>query len=828
MKKKLLCVLASMVACITFMGACSPSSGEGTGQGAEVWSTYNTRKVLRQTDKNDTYVKLPAELSASMMQGEYEGAQLLITSDHTAEYSLKKGTLKDASGNEFPAANIEIYHQKYIQVAKNNSGNKDYESGSYVPDMLLPMETAEKYGENVIEAGCNQGVTVEFNSSGVAAGTYTGTFTLEIDGEKTDVPVSVEVWDFGYEGRRTFQSSFLIYREQLMAGEYDTSDEKVQTYVDFLLKYKINSYVIKDAQSRTIEEFVAEAERLYDNNNYNSIVIPYDFSRSYIAYEGTKLTSAAQTVVDYILALAAISTEEKMYLDLAYFYPSSYDEADFNGIAADAERFLKKGGEYDKTLQAAANAIDTDERFSSMTEEFKTSLKESILQIPAVFTNVAYVSDWVGELSAAFCPYFSVYDDEATLQHYQDAAAANSYGDLWAYTCMGPTYPYGTFHIDDSTLGMRVSGWMEKAMGITGYLYYAVNMNTQFRLTEEVYTDIYNNPLRYEDVPGDGYLLYPGKYYGSEEPFATVRLVSYRDSMDDYDMLCVYENLLNEYADQYGITIDFNDYVGDLYADLFNGAVYYQQDAFLSAARQELASRILALKESGILLKPGSEAENGTYRSTVYAPADATVSVGGTAVEGVAAGSGKAFVFSSDAAQTVTVKLGEKSYTLSAKGITSLTDEAKISVSEGSIVSVTGNTAAVTLKAQYRDNGETIGSKTKIFQPYVSFKVDGLDSASCVKFSYENTGTTEVEMSIVFVEADGTRTTVKTNYCGIGGSREVRIDLSEQLAEQLKIDLAEVTEIRLAFENVLYSSNGTASLMPDREIVCGNMRIESR
>ena len=826
MKKQLLCIFASMVACVTFLGACSQSSDEGAEP--EVWSTYNTRKVLRQTDKNDTYEKLPAKISASMMQGEYEGAQLLITSDHTAEYTLKKGVLKDAAGNEFPAGNIAVYHQKYIQVTKNNSGNKDYESGSYIPDMLLPMETAEEYGENVIEAGCNQGVTVEFDSTGVAAGTYTGTFTLEIDGQQTEVPVSVEVWDFGYERRRTFQSSFLIYREQLMAGEYDTSDEKVQTYVDFLLKYKINSYVIKDAGSWTIEEFVEEAERLYDNNNYNSIVIPYDFPRTYLAYEGTKLTSAAQTVVDYILALAEISTEEKRYLDLAYFYPSSYDEADFNGIAADAERFLKKGGEYDKTLQAAADAIDTDERFSSMTPEFRGSLKESILRIPAVFTNVTYMSDWVENFSAAFCPYFSVYDDEATLQRYQDAAAENAYGDMWAYTCMGPTYPYGTFHIDDSTLGMRVSGWMEKAMGITGYLYYAVNMNTQFRLTEEVYTDVYNNPLRYEDVPGDGYLLYPGKYYGSEEPFATVRLVSYRDSMDDYDMLCVYENLLNEYAEKYGVAIDFNDYVGDLYADLFNGAVYYQQDGLLDAARKELVARILALKESGILLKPGSEAEDGKYRSTVYAPADAVVSVAGTAVAGEAAGSGKAFTFSCDAAQTVTVQVAGKSYTLSANGISSLMNTADVTVSEGSMVSVTGNTAAVTLKAQYRDNGETIGSKTKMFQPYVSFRVSGLGSASCVKFSYENTGEMEIEMSIVFVEADGTKTTVKTNYCGVGGSREVRIDLSAQMAEKLKINLAEVTEIRLAFENVLYSPNGTASLMPDRALVCGNMRVESR
>ena len=86
MKKQLLCIFASMVACVTFLGACSQSSDEGAEP--EVWSTYNTRKVLRQTDKNDTYEKLPAKISASMIQGEYEGAQLLVTSHHTAGYTL--------------------------------------------------------------------------------------------------------------------------------------------------------------------------------------------------------------------------------------------------------------------------------------------------------------------------------------------------------------------------------------------------------------------------------------------------------------------------------------------------------------------------------------------------------------------------------------------------------------------------------------------------------------------------------------------------------------------------------------------------------------------
>ena len=449
----------------------------------EAWGAYNTLKVIRQTDKNDEYEKLPAKLSAEMTKNEYEGAQLILTSDKRASYELIKSDLVSSDGKKFPAENISVYHQKYIEISKNNSGNKAYESGSFVPDMLLPMEKAVEYGENFIEANSNQGVTVEFCSTGVEAGEYTGEFTLKTGDEERKVPVSVTVWDIEYEGRRSYKSSFLIYRRELLSSEYDTTDETVNAYVDFLLKYKINSYVIKDADSNTLEEFVREAKRLYPDDNYSSIVIPYDFPLSYTAYNGSALSSGARKVVDYLLALAELSAGEDDYLSLAYFYPSTYDESDINGTEKYSELFLKKGGEYDKTLQAAAEAIDSDARFSGLSEEKRKELKDKILAVPAVFTNVHFVDDWVGSLSAAFCPYFSLFGDTATLQRYRDAAENNSYGELWGYTCMKPTYPYGTFHIDDSALGMRITGFMSKAMGVNGYLYYAVNMATQFRLS---------------------------------------------------------------------------------------------------------------------------------------------------------------------------------------------------------------------------------------------------------------------------------------------------------------------------------------------------------
>ncbi len=585
----------------------------GTGVPAaekKIWSTYNSTKVIQQVSRNDSYQQLEPKLTAQMMKNEYEGAQLIITADKETTYSLTAGELKSQDGTVFPGENIEIYQQKYQTIKTNYNGDAAFQAGDAIPDMLLPMDIAAAYGENKIAANTNQGITVEFYSKDVPAGVYTGSFTLELNDETTEIPVQVEVWDIEYTGRRQFQSCFMIYRDELMVGEYDNSDAVVEAYINKLMQYKANPYVVRTYNSP--EKLVEDAERMFADNNYNSIVIPFDFQLDYRVYISGMLTEQAQSAVDYIKALAKASTEDNNYIAYAYFYPSSYDEADVvEGRQTPSETFLKEGGEYQQTLELAIQQLKEEGWFAQLTPEFAAKTEKAIREIPAVFTNVNFVNDWVGDLNATFCPYISLFNDTAVLNQYQDAAADNSFGDLWAYTCSGPINPFPTFHIDDGALDMRVCGWMEKAYDVTGYLYYKIN---NYALIQDNvvndYIDLYATPARYYEVNGDGFLFYPGRYYGSDEPFGTVRMAAYRDGMDDYDMLCVYERLLTEYTKKQGIQdFDFNDYVEDLYNSLFKGVVAKQDPALLDAARQELAKRILALKNEDKLLYNPADAE---------------------------------------------------------------------------------------------------------------------------------------------------------------------------------------------------------------------------
>lgn len=769
--KKRVCLLMTLLLCVSALGSgCGKKTENAEKNEFSVWSTYNTKKVLQQAEQNETYEKLPAEISVQMMQDEKEGAQLIITADRDMTYTLKAGEMKSDDGNVIPMENISIYQQQYLTIESNTNGHPEFEAGDYIPDMLLPMEKAVEYGENTIKKGNNQGITVEFDSEGVEPGIYKGTFLLEIDGEETEIPATTEVWDIAYTGRRTFQSSFLVYRSQLLVGEYDNSESVIQSYVDFLMNYKINTYVIRD--DNNVEAFLAECKRQFADDNCNSLIIPYNFPTSYKTYDDSqKVTNNAETVLAYITELAKISTEETPYIEYAYFYPTAFDEADWIGTGGSAKVFLKKGGELEKTLEEAINRLKSEGWFAKQTPEFAKRMETAIRNIPAIFTNVKFMEEWVNseEWHTVFCPYMSVFDDTSVLQQYQQAAEERGNGKLWGYTCSGPVYPYATFHIDDTTLGMRVCGWMEKAYDITGYLYYLVNKNTRTTETaDNTYLNLYEEAARYYNINGDGFLVYPGKYYESDSPFGSLRLTSYRDSQDDYDMLCVYENLLNEYAASKQLAdFDTNRYIADLYDMLFSGMVAKDDDALLYQARKMLADRILTLKERGEPVDP--EAGREKVELTDFAKG------------------------------TQNVKLNDAS----------------------TISNNRNATANVVIRAEQKDSGKEIGSKTKLFRPYISVAVEDFANADTLYFNWENIDNISVIAQITLVTKSGEKEIVDTSYCAGQKTQKVRV----HFADDMDIDKADVTEIRITFDNVETDENGSTTLCPDRNIVFSDFQL---
>ena len=796
-------------------GSDEPPTSDETVAATEIWSTYSTVKVP-QNRNLDVYEKQDAEIYLSMMKDETEGTQLVITAGQDiSSYELVEAELSDGKGNTISTDQIDVYHQKYVHIDKMfNINNTVYRGGDYLPDMLLPMETAVEYKENTVKKGENQGITVEITTtSDTVPGIYNGMFTLKMDGKTKKIPATVEVWDIEYKGRRTFQSCFLIYRSYLAQGEYEATDEMMDSYVQFLLDYKINpDYVQRsDLGYNNIDDFTSYIEKYFENDNFNSIVIPV-----HLAFPFEHNNSNADSVIEYVKKLVEISTPETNYVDYSYIYPSGYDEADIHEeLKDDAIRVFQEGGDYQRMLERAV--VECDEALDVLQEKygksFRKQIEQSILDIPAIFTNVNFIEEYVGELNSVFCPYLNLFGDDIAAQKYQAAAEDDTNGDLWAYTCCGPTNPYPTFHLDDFNLGTRVSGWMEKKYKINGYLYWAVNLyEPSGNHDVEDFIDPYDTPDRASDCHGDGFLLYPGKYYGSDSPFASLRLVNYRDSMDDYDMLCVYENLLNERAAAYGTSVNFDDYVNDLYTSLFDEAIYYQEDSLVYMAREELANRILALQNSdGLLVKSEISADGQTTESEIYSTVK-TLKINGETVQGTASGTGYKYIVSTATGageKTLKIESASKAYvyTLNQSGAANMQSFNK---NDTTIVTARANGVDVTIKAENRG----AEAQTTAFRPYVEFRVSDFANAKELIFVIKNTTDREIEANVQL--AGDVRETVGGIYLRAGEEKEYRIQLSG-VSEDV---LSGATHVRIAFTNTL---NG--ALQQDRTFTIGNIRF---
>lgn len=802
------CAFAAVVAIGLLLGGCKKK--EETKQAeTKVWSTYSFTKVMQNQKTDLSYDVQDPKCDIQMMKNETEGAQLIITAaEDISAYDVTVTDLTDDNGNVIGKDNISVYHQKYLVVnSKTDILNEDIVVGDHVPDMLLPLDTAKEYGENKISAGNNQGITIEVQTSeATVPGIYTGTFTLSMDDESVDIPVRVEVWDIAQEGKRSFQSSFLIYSNELLAGEYEVSDELIERYQEFFLDYKVNTYVIRSDNST--ENLVKEAVTFFEENNYNSICIPNTMGPNY-TYDGTD----ADQIVDYIKEIVKISSDEKPYFEYLYIYPAYFDEVDvYPDKQEEFVNVFKKDGEWIKTLQRALSEVKAMPEYQSFSADLKGRVDESIAKIPAVVPCTTTNEEWVDELYVTFCPYFSLFDEGGIAQRYQRQAEEKNNGNLWAYTCVGPENPYQTFHIDDYNLGTRVAGWMLKKHNINGYLYWAVNLYEP--INADTWRDVnpYETAERASNCAGDGFLCYPGAYYGSEYPFPSIRLTAYRDTMDDYDMLSIYEELLEEKAFVYGIEIDFESCVEDLYNALFHGAQYYNDESLVIAVREKLAQRILALQsELGLVAISDSNA------TRLYSAAD-VLTIDGSDIQGTACSGGYEYIIENqeEAGREITVSKGEITATYRVNASKDLSITSASSNSAGKAFVKDGGIEAVITSEEKSNEGAMAR-----FRPYVQFEVEDLTGTEGIHFTFHSETSEDMEGYVYLVKSDMTTTQIGS-FLADESEQDVEILYhAEKITDEI---LKDVVAVRISFANV----DGDGALLPDRTISLDNIYVEMR
>jgi len=556
-----------------------------------IGSSYNTLKILREDSE---YPDLGKKLEISMAKGETEGIQVIATPQNkVSSYTVSASELNGSDGNKIAKENIRIFVQKYLEVkAKSDKQtNMDYMPGFY-PDLLLPFELAEEHNENYIEAGKNQGFTVEFSTtSETVPGTYTGTLTLTFDGVEEKVPITVNVWDIDVT-QCYGKTSFSTFTGAMLMGEAEFTPERYTNYYETMLgEYK--TCLTKLPGSYDPEQMAQSVVKYWDEPAFTGYAIPADYTIS------GKFNSGR--FIDFLYELAQKSEPDKILIERGYVY--NIDEpgpAMYNKI--DDVRETVYWCEEEVLLR-----LESEGYFDKFDAEYKQDFQQAIRKIPLVIpvANTSVVND-IGPAVNTYCAVIDQLDSERYREVYKKAAeeTADRGGSTWYYTCVQPLYPYPTHHIDDALIGSRIMRWMQKSYDLEGYLYWAVSSYGTLNDRGWQWADPYENPVRYNNgsngTLGDGYLVYPGKKYNIDTFLPSIRLTTFRDGQEDLNMLYELENLLKKYGDFYGKTqgyFDSDAFVQNIYDSLFVGTRYEKDDAVFYQQRAALADIILGLKK---------------------------------------------------------------------------------------------------------------------------------------------------------------------------------------------------------------------------------------
>lgn len=193
-----------------------------------------------------------------------------------------------------------------------------------------------------------------------------------------------------------------------------------------------------------------------------------------------------------------------------------------------------------------------------------------------------------------FCPQVQFYNDRAYYDETELRKEQNGEGAWW-YTCLKPVAPYPSYHIDDTQIGARVMGWMQRDYKIDGNLYWCINVYRKYSASSGYGDrDIWNEPMAFPGANGDGFLTYPGVRYGIDAPLGTIRLDAVRDAQEDYEYLWLLERLVSEANEKYGTEIAGEALLRDLYDTLYSGSIAVTDPYAVLNAREEVARMIEA------------------------------------------------------------------------------------------------------------------------------------------------------------------------------------------------------------------------------------------
>ena len=480
--------------------------------GAVVWTTTTMDKVLREATPPTT-PGTTIQLYAA--KNESEPFQVVLRPDAAATASLSLGAFSGPGSLPAP----EIRRVSYVAISQPSDASAI--SSPLLPDPLV----ATTFGAaEALGAAENQPfwITVRVPSS-AAAGDYTASLTVTVDGASVDVPVALHVFDFALPDALGFDGNWNTSFEALGGS---ASLEAVESLKDFFFEHRLVPSSVAWPAGLNYTGGIA-----YDcaSGTFLSEANPYDFSELGPKYiDGTGWNGVGFPSFE-IMQFVDNSTPRPQTFCGVDRGPDHYGTAAYNTewqrLLSAIDGYLVARGWQGKGYYYVMNEpqgqadYDLAAFLAALTKQAAPNLRIAVSEEPK--------AEIVEDPDAQGHSYDLWWADLSEFDPAYAAVRQAAGDDVWWYFLYGDLPPhFNPITIDHPGIESRIAHWAAWKYRIRGFAYYSVTGWGN---------DPYTNPKpEGTNQNGDGFLLYPPV---NGELVTSIRWELLREGEEDFEYL---------------------------------------------------------------------------------------------------------------------------------------------------------------------------------------------------------------------------------------------------------------------------------------------------
>ncbi len=611
------------------------NSGTNNGSNGSIFSPLTLWSVssLERIDRNETSLDTKQKsMNILMAKNEKEGAQLMLRSSSNINAYDVSVTDLVSSDNRFVISkdDINLYNAKYIDSTgiSGKYNNPSLPAGAVIPDALLPFDTAVEYKENILPKDVNQSVYIEVKTTkATQPGVYNGKIRVLADSYTHYVPISVKVINYTIPDNPSISNHFARWgTEHFNSAELSCDEEITTKYFETMLDYRMSSSLPFEGEGGP-SKYVELLRKYYNAPGFSTYKFYYE--AMYSTYNDMLIAYNVPLCKEYLRAVIDASLEDKTnYLDKAFFYFSTFvDEPDSNpNVTWDMVRQISET--FKKMLVDLAEELDVSLISNSNYSYYKSIVRQTLIDVPNIIPGSYSIEtlESVGASDISACTDLSHFDSSDNRESYM----RDGNQQVWWYTCIGPQYPYPNMLMNSYLSGPRLISWMQLYYGINGYLIWDTINYTNSDNGGVPYINCYDQLTDTMTAVSDGKIFYPGKPYGIDGPISSLRAVSYRDGMEDVEII----QAIYDIYSKYGLSAD--EALEEVMAKEFQGVITNGSSTDFSSSRKTIMETFEKLNSStALLFLPSAEGSNSNEKivSFILPHVNATASVGGVVLE---------------------------------------------------------------------------------------------------------------------------------------------------------------------------------------------------